>query len=378
MRPVPGREAMEFVVEKKALLKELQCVQGVVEKRTTVPILSNLLLETTGTNLAVTGTDLDVTIRCSCPAAIKVAGSLTVSARKLFDIVRLLPEAEIHFKMATGDSWVNVTCERSRFKIPSLSKENFPDVPSVDGPRHVLSAPAMRHMISRTIFAITQEESRFALNGALLILKPNKMTLVTTDGHRLALISRDADVAGVEGEMKSLIPKKTLVELVKLAASEHETIEFSKDSNHLLFQIGERILISRMLSGQFPNYEMVVPSENDQIGYVSSVELGDNLRRVAIMADEQSKAVKFDLSSGQLDISSHNADMGEAAGSMPVEFEGSSISICFNANYLLDFLSALDVEKVKMALKDGETQGLFGPGGEDEYSYQYVVMPMQL
>lgn len=369
---------MEFIVEKKALLKELQCVQGVVEKRTTVPILSNLLLETTGTTLAVTGTDLDVTIRCSCPAAIKVAGSLTVSARKLFDIVRLLPETEIHFKMATGDNWVNVTCERSRFKIPSLSKENFPDVPSVDGPQHVLPAPAIRHMISRTIFAITQEESRFALNGALLILKPNKMTLVTTDGHRLALVSRNADLAGVEGEMKSLIPKKTLVELVKLAASGHETIEFSKDSNHLLFQIGERTLISRMLSGQFPNYEMVVPSENDQVGYVDSVELGDNLRRVAIMADEQSRAVKFDLSSGQLDISSHNADMGEAAGSMSAEFEGSSISICFNASYLLDFLSALDAEKVKMELKDGETQGLFGPAGEDEYSYQYVVMPMQL
>ena len=369
---------MEFVVEKKALLKELQYVQGVVEKKTTVPILSNLLLETTGTTLAVTGTDLDVTIRCSCPAAIKVAGSLTVSARKLFDIVRLLPDAEIHFKMAAGDSWVSVTCERSRFKVPSLSKENFPDVPAVEGSRYELSAAAMRHMISRTVFAITQEESRFALNGALLILKPNKMTLVTTDGHRLALISSDVDVAGVEGEMKNLIPKKTLVELVKLAASGYDTIQFAKDSNHLLFKVGERVLISRILSGQFPNYEMVIPADNDQVGFVESVELGDNLRRVAVMADEQSRAVKFDLTSGQLDVSSNNADMGEARGSMPAEYEGESITICFNAGYLLDFLSALDADKVKMKLKDGETQGLFEPGQDDEFSYQYVVMPMQL
>ncbi len=369
---------MEFVVQKGEILKELQYVQGVVEKKTTVPILSNLLLETTGNTLTVTGTDLDVTIRCSCPAAVKVAGSVTVSARKLFDIVRLLPEAEIHFKMAGGDEWVAVTCERSRFKVASLSKENFPDVPKVDSQRIELPADSVRYMISRCVFAITQEESRFALNGALLILKANQMTLVTTDGHRLALISAPAEIPGLEGETKSLVPKKTLVELVKLAASGYDVIQFARDSNHLLFEVGERLLISRMLSGQFPNYEMVIPAENDKNVLIPTVELSDTVRRVAIMADEQSRAIKLDLSEGQLDVSSNNADLGEARASLPVEFEGEGLSICFNAGYLLDFLSALDSDRVSVLLRDGETQGLFSPADDEEYSYKYVVMPMQL
>ncbi len=369
---------MEFVVQKGEMLRELQYVQGVVEKKTTVPILSNLLLETTGNTLVITGTDLDVTIRCSCPAAVKVAGSVTVSARKLFNIVRLLPDSEIHFKMSGGDEWVAITCQRSRFKVASLSKENFPDVPQVDSERLELPAASVRFMISRCIFAITQEESRFALNGALMILRPNQMMFVATDGHRLALVSATTEIPGVEGEMKNLVPKKTLVELVKLAASGHDTIQFAKDSNHLLFQVGERILISRMLSGQFPNYEMVIPKDNDRDVKIDTVELSDTLKRVAIMADEQSRAIKLNLSEGQLDVSSNNADLGEAKASLPVEFEGETLSICFNAGYLLEFLSVLDSEKVTLQLRDGETQGLFSPADDEEYSYQYVVMPMQL
>ncbi len=369
---------MEFLVQKGELLKELQYVQGVVEKKTTVPILSNLLLETTGNALSITGTDLDVTIRCGCPAAVKVAGAVTLSARKLFDIVRLLPESEIHFKMAGGDDWVSITCERSRFKVAVLSKENFPDVPKVDSERIELPADSLRYMISRCVFAITQEESRFALNGSLMILKANQMTLVTTDGHRLALISAPVELPGIEGEEKSLIPRKTLVELVKLAASGYDLIQFSKDSNHLLFQVGERLLISRILSGQFPNYEMVVPADNDKQVLISAGELSDTLRRVSIMADEQSRAIKLNLSEGQLDVSSNNADQGEAKESLPVDFVGENLSICFNARYLLDFLSVLDSEKVSLHLKDGETQGLFSPVDEEEYSYRYIVMPMQI
>ena len=369
---------MEFVVKKEDILKELQYVQGVVEKKTTVPILSNFLLETTGNTLAITGTDLDVTIRCSCPAAVKVAGSVTVSARKLFDIVRLLPDSEIHFKMSGGNEWVAITCERSRFKVASLSKENFPDVPQVEGSRVELPAAPVRFMISRCVFAITQEESRFALNGALMILKSNQMTFVTTDGHRLALVSSATEIPGVEGEMKNLVPKKTLVELVKLAASGYDTIQFAKDSNHLFFEVGERILISRMLSGQFPNYEMVIPTGNDKDVRIDTVKLSDTLKRVAIMADEQSRSIKLELNEGQLDVSSNNADLGEAKASLPVEFEGETLSICFNASYLLDFLSVLDSEKVTLSLRDAETQGLFSPVDDEEYSYQYVVMPMQL
>jgi len=368
---------MDFVVKKNDLQRELQYVQGVVEKKTTVPILSNILLETTGNSLVVTGTDLDVTIRCNCSAQVKVSGALTVSARKLFDIVRLLPEADVHFK-SEGRDWMNVTCERSKFKIACLSKENFPDVPEVDGEPIRLDGTALRHMISRCIVAITQEESRFALNGALMILRPGQETLVTTDGHRLALISRTSEAGGVEGESRNLIPRKTLSELSKLAAHGDPEVNFGRSENHFFFKIGERLLISRILSGQFPNFEMVIPQDNNRKVVMNTLDFGDALRRVSVMADEQSKAVRFGVKEGQLEVSSQSADFGEAKETIPVKYEGEEMKICFNAHYLLEFLGGLESEEVCLALKDEETQGLLQPVGDEEYDYKYVVMPMKL
>ncbi len=368
---------MDFVVKKGDLLRELQFVQGVVEKKTTVPILSNILLETTGNKLNITATDLDVTIRCACQAKIKVSGALTVSARKLFDIVRLLPDSEIHFKLANQD-WVNIVCERSKFKIASLSKDNFPDIPSAEATTVKLPPAAVHHMIARCIFAITQEESRFSLNGALLILQPRGLTMVTTDGHRLALITHTAEMAGVDSEMRNLVPRKTLIELSKLSADEESPIEFGSSENHLFFRVGERLLISRVLTGQFPNYEMVVPQENDKKVVLTTLDFADALRRVAIMADEHSRAVRFALEEGNLDVSSNNADYGEAREAIPIEYEGDGLTICFNATYLLDFLSGLESEQVFLLLRDAETQGLFNPGEPGDYDYSYVVMPMKL
>jgi DNA polymerase-3 subunit beta len=369
---------MDFVVKQGDLLRELQYVQGVVEKKTTVPILSNILLETTGTTLAVTATDLDVTIRCvGCPAQVKVSGSATVSARKLFDIVRLLPDDEIHFK-SDGREWINVSCRRSKFKIASLSKENFPDVPESEGTPIELDGGALHYMISRCIYAITQEESRFALNGALLILRPGRMSFVTTDGHRLALVGREIEIGGLEGETRNLIPRKTLAELRKLTASGSPLVAFSKTDKHFFFTVGERVLISRILSGQFPNYEMVIPQDNDKEVHLETLDFSDALRRVATMADEQSKAVRCSLKDGQLEVSSNSADFGEAKEALSADYSGDSMAICFNAQYLLEFLAGLESEKVILFLKDEETQGLLMPEGPEEYSEKYIVMPMKL
>ncbi len=368
---------MQFVVQRGDLLKELQYVQGVVEKKTTVPILANILLETTGNRLTVTATDLDVTIRCGCSAQVKVSGAISVAARKLYDIVRLLPEAEVNFKLADQDR-VQVTCARSRFKVASQSKENFPDVPRVEAEPIVLPAGTLRFMIAATVFAITQEESRFALNGALLVLEPGKLSMVTTDGHRLALVSKPEEIAGVEGELRNLVPRKTLVELSKLAAEEDSTVEFGRSENHLFFKVGERLLVSRILSGQFPNYEMVVPRDNTTQVLLETGGLSDALRRVAVLADEQSRAVRFGLQQGQLDIASNSSDYGEAKETIPLEYDGEPLEVCFNANYLLDFLTGLQSEQVRLSLKDGENQGLFEPADGGDYTYQYVVMPMRL
>lgn len=368
---------MDFVVKKNDLLKELQYVQGVVEKKNTVPILSNLLLETTGNSLIITATDLDVSIRCACPAAVKVSGSLTISARKLFDIVRLLPESDVHFKSTERD-WIQITCERSKFKVAGLGKENFPDIPSVNGKSIHLPAPILRYMIGRSIFAITQEESRYSLNGALMIITPGNLTLVTTDGHRLALITRNVEVSGLAGEIRVLIPKKTLVELSKLAGEDFPTVQFGHTENHLFFEIGKRLLVSRVLVGQFPNYEMVIPKDNHRKVTLNTTEFADALRRAAIMADEQSRAVRLSVKEGQVDISASYADVGEAREVLSVNYKGEPLDIGFNAQYLLDFLSGLESDEVVFELRDEETQGLLQPKAGEEYSYNYVVMPMKL
>lgn len=368
---------MDFVVSKTDLLRELQYVQGVVERKATVPILSNLLLEIAENSLSITATDLDVTVQCNCRAEVKESGSATVSARKLFDITRLLPEADIHFKAATAE-WVNVHCERSKFKVAGLSKENFPDIPLVEGTSFTLPAGALRYMINRSIFAITQEESRYTLNGALLVLTPKHLRLVTTDGHRLVLITHPLETSSVERDIRVLVPKKTLAELSKLTSEDILTVEFSHTENHLFFRVGERFLVSRILTGQFPNYEMVIPKDNDKAIHLSTLDLADALRRVAVMADEQSRAVRFKIHSDQIDISSASSDYGEAKEAVPAAYSGAEIEICFNAQYLLDFLSGLDSENTILELRDRETQGLLRPEEAGDYEYSYVVMPMKL
>jgi DNA polymerase-3 subunit beta len=368
---------MDFTVGKSELLRELQYVQGVVERKTTVPILSNLLFETTGNSLVVTATDLDVTVQCACDANIKVSGSATVSARKMFDIVRLLPEAEIHFKTVSAE-WINVNCERSRFKVATLSKENFPDVPAVEGQTLSLPAQALRYMISRCIFAITQEESRYTLNGALMKVKPGSIMFVTTDGHRLALITHHSEMSDVEGEVEVLVPKKTLVELSKLTSDDIETVEFGHSDNHLFYRVGDRLLVSRILSGRFPNYEMAIPTDNTRELKLNTLDFSDALKRVAVMADEQSRAVRFAIKDGQLEISSTSSDFGEAIETVSVDYSKEPLEIGFNAQYLLDFLAGLECEEVILGLKDKETQGLLKPGDSETYEYSYVVMPMKI
>ena len=368
---------MDFVVKKSELLRELQYAQGGVERKATVPILSNLLLETTGTSLAVTATDLDVTMQCACPASIKTSGALAVSARKLFDIVRLLPESDIHFK-SDGKNWVHITCQRAKFKVASLPKENFPEIPSLDMEIIALPARPLHYMSTRCAFAITQEESRYTLNGALMILDSGNITFVATDGHRLVFISHGVTVEGVESESRVLVPKKALSELSKLTAESDSKVEFGHSENHLFFRVGERLLVSRVLTGQFPNYNMVIPQENDKCAVMNSAEFGDALKRVSIMADEESHAVRLSVKKGQMDIKSSGTDIGEAKESLPADYQGPDLEIGFNAKYVLDFLGGLEGEKVALNLRDGETQGLFKPQPEESYQHQYVLMPMKL
>ena len=256
-----GTGTMEITISKFELLRELTATQGVVERKTTIPILSNYLFEAAGDKLSLTATDLDLSLRTVCNAKVKKEGSCTIPARKLYDYVKLLPDAEITIKLLENH-WVSIRCGRSNTKMVGMAKSNFPSLP-VFPTAGVVKIPAqvLRFMIAKTGFAIASEESRYTLNGALMVLKPESVTMVATDGHRLAHIERSGEkFDGVSGEMKTLIPKKAMDELKALvdAAEDVETIDFAKDESTLFFRIGPRLLTSRQLTGQFPNFEAVL------------------------------------------------------------------------------------------------------------------------
>jgi DNA polymerase-3 subunit beta len=371
---------MEFSIGKNALQKELGFVQGIVEKKNTIPVLSNILIESVGENtIRIIGTDLDVTIRCEVEAdSIGVPGSICVQARKLFDIARLLPEAPVSFRKEDND-WVTVKCENFRSKVPGVSRDQFPEVPSFKSAPMKLSAEIFKSFIDRTIFAITQEESRYTLSGAKFILDKSGAKMVTTDGHRLAYIERrDLGQNAPREALDALIPRKTLAELTKLMTSYEGEISLGADENHIYFEVGPRLLISRMLSGQFPNYEMVMPKSNDKSVVFDSSKLNQAIRRVALMADDRSHAIRFHLAPGNLQISSNNAEEGEAREMVATEYAGDEAEIGFNAQYLQDFLNVVGDGQVAFEFKDGNSQAQLRPAAEADYDYKYVIMPMRL
>ncbi len=369
---------MKFNVTRNELLNELNLVQGVIEKKSTIPILSNILLEAADGRLNMVATDLDVTIRCGCPATVSVEGATTLSARRLFDIVRLLPEdAEISFSLLEND-WVELRSGRSEYKIVALPKENFPSIPEAAPATAQIPGGLIRSLIQRTMFAITQEESRYSLNGALLVLIPGEIKMVATDGHRLAMAEKSLQVPGIESEVRALIPRKTLIEIQKLIGDEDSILEFGRDENHLFFSIEGKQLVSRILAGQFPNYELVIPRDNDKHVIASTRSFGEGIRRAAIMSDEKLRAIRFSLSPGVVELTASCAEAGESHEKVPVEYEGDSLEIGFNPTYLLDFIGVCGSDSLSISIKDSETQGLLKPvGGESDVEYRYVVMPMK-
>ncbi len=370
---------MEFTVKKYPLLEELELTQGVVERKTTIPILSNLLFEGKGNQLLLTATDLELSICTSCEAKIKKDGSGTIPAKKLLELVRLLPDEEIRFKIL-DNHWVQIQSGKKTYKMVGMSKDNFPAIPE---PPHALAkipARLLRGLIERTAFAISVEESRYTLNGGLLILKPEMAAMVATDSHRLALAETDHKFAGLNNEVRVLVPKKALVEIQRLTADagDDSVIEFSRDDSYLFFQAGSRRLVSRILTGQFPNYEAVLPRENNKAVVLDRNELNDAVRRVSQLADQRSRAVKFSVSTEGVEISAQSPEYGEATETIEKPYKGEPISIGFNAQYMLDFLAAAPDGPVRLELKDEQSAGQMRPEADTPFRYRYVIMPMRI
>jgi len=392
---------MEFVAKQSTLLRELSLVQGVVEKKNTVPILANVLLSASDDNVAVMATDLEVSVRSSLTAGVTHPGALSVSARKLHEIVRALPDSEVHFK-ADGENWATISCERSHFRIMGLPKEDFPTLPAPGkGPRITFGVQAFREMIQKVIFAVTTDDARFALNGALMLLGGSSVSLVASDGHRLAHVSRPLAGPGAKGgnaEIRVVIPHKALAELLRMAEEIGGEIVFCKEENQIFFEMGRCTLSSRLLEGQFPNFEKVIPKGNDKVVELSRQSFGDAVRRVSLIANERNRAVRVALSKGKLEVSAKNPELGEANEALAVDYGGDGIEVGFNAKYLLDFVAAVDTEMIAFELKDEATQGLLRPADpprtktkegkkakevketakEASGEYLYVVMPMRI
>jgi DNA polymerase III subunit beta len=377
-----GTATMEITVSKSELLRELSATQGVVERKTTIPILSNYLFEAGGDRLSLTATDLDLSLRTSCNAKVKKEGSCTVPARKLHDYVKLLPDADITIKLLENH-WVSIRCGRSNTKMVGMARSNFPTLP-VFPTAGVVKIPAqvLRGMIARTGFAIANEESRYTLNGALMLLKPESITMVATDGHRLAHVERSGEkFEGVSGELKTLVPKKAMDELralVDSAGSDVEMIEFAKDESTLFFRIGPRLLTSRQLTGQFPNYEAVLPKDNSKSVALHGDDLAAAISRVAQFADERSRAVRLKLEKGELKLSASSTETGESEDSLETDYNGEPLTIGFNAQYITDFLRAVGSGDVRLELKDPQSAGQLRPAESEDYKYRYIVMPMRI
>lgn len=380
---------MEFTVSKNTLQKELALVQGAVEKKNTLPHLANVLVEAgAGGTVSFTGTDLDVTVRADLDADTITPGTACLKARKLFDIARVLPDAPVNIRSA-GAGWAEVTCERSTFRIPGVSADQFPVVPSAVKPAFRLPASLLKAFIQNTLFAVTNEESRYSLAGAKFEIDRDGWRVVTTDGHRLAFVETQAVKATTGADkVDTLVPRKALSETLKLLAAleggaksedSNETVGLAVTDNHIYFDFGSRLLVSRMLTGQFPNYEAVIPKSFAHSATFDAAVLREAVRRVALMAEDHSHGVNFRLTRGQLELSAKAAEEGEGSETLPASYDGDEIEVGFNAAYVQDCLSVVERGEIVFEFKDAMSQTQFRPATTNGHgAWKAIVMPMRL
>ena len=373
---------MEIRLQRDALLAELALLQGIVERRTTIPILSHLLLDAREGKLSLAATDLDVSLSTWCPGEIRRDGAVAVQAKKFHEIVRSLGDAEVELAVDEAASVV-VKAGRSRFRIRGLEADNFPTLPKVDGePAVELALPMLRRMIAKVIFAISTEESRFQLNGALFKAKSNALEMVATDGHRLALV--EAPAGGEDGQQVSvrgaqegvLIPRKALQELTRFDGE--ESVAYRRGEHHLSFRLGKRELTCRILEGTFPDYERVIAKNHDKRPVLERQAFAQAVQRVALLTGERARGVLLHFTPEQLVISAANPDLGEAQEQLACTYDGPELKLGLNPDYLSHFLGAVEARDVRLELKDAESQCVGYPGDGETLRYLCVIMPMHV
>ncbi len=367
---------MHIRVQRGDFLSTLAQVQGVVEAKKTLPILSHLLLEAGEGGLNVFGTDLDVGIRSATPAEILTPGAIALSAKKLYEIMRELPEAPVDLRVQE-ELTAEIICQRSRFKLKGLPIDEFPARPVIPAEGGLgMSPETLRSMIQRTAFAVSTDQTRYTLTGALLQVTSEEARMVATDGHRLAVARAPRDRVTGNGLTEALLPRKALLEASKALREDGEDVRLVPVGNQVAFDLGPTLLICRLIEGQFPNYQQVLPAAQGRGLTVKKEELVGALKRTSTIIGDRTAPTVFDFRRGRLTVSCVNLDLGEAREEVEVQHAEKDLTAGFNARYVLDFLGVVDEAEVSIHLNDALSPALFRPlQGQD---YSCVIMPMRL
>ena len=370
---------MNFTIEKDIFLKALARVQGIVEKRNTIPVLSNVLLEGVDGELRLTATDLEVGMQSTYAANIRKPGKITVSAKKLFEIIKELPDNEVSFN-AKENCWIEVECGKAHFNIVGLSADEFPNFPIPDKANFVsLGSSLCKEMVEKTFFAVSQDESKYNLNGIFCQVQEEskQLRLVATDGHRLSMIEKAIEVSESPELTKGVIlPRKGILELKKLAEEGDGDLLLGFMDNNAVVSKDQTVIIMRLVDGEFPDYKRVIPQNNEQQATIAVDSFLHALRRMIILSSEKSRGVKMSFKQNLLEVSSSNPELGDAREELDIEYDGPELTVGFNARYVLDILQVQDQDSICMILKDNLSPGLVRPVDED--GYLAVIMPMRL
>lgn len=363
---------MKFSIARTKLLEALQVVQNVVGARSTLQILSNALIRAEEGRLWVTTTDLDISVRCSVEADVAVPGATTLPVRRLLGIVRELPEGQILVEVAEDDS-ATVQCGASFFKILGLPVRDFPPVPGAEGPSgYRIDQGAFREMLRKTSYAASQDETRRVLNGVMMAFREGKLTMVATDGRRLALVEHEVEFAP-DAEAEMVLPTKAVNELMHILGEDGE-LKIYGQKNQAVFEFGTVLMSSKLIDGVYPNYRQVIPGGCEERVVMEREELLTSLRRVSLVTTDKSNATRFTFGANQLVISTNTPDVGEARETMPVKYAGKEISVIFNPAYVMDPLRNLDCDQVYIEMNDGHSPALL----KCDLPFLYVLMPLRV
>lgn len=366
---------MKFKITREALLKPLQVVSGVVERRQTLPILSNVLVNIASDRLTLTGTDLEVELMASTALDGAEGGEITLPARKFMDICKSLPE-NAELTITIDDQRALIRSGKSRFNLATLSSHDFPATEKVTGAREYnVAQSVLKHLIDQTQFCMANQDVRYYLNGLLLELRSNALRAVATDGHRLALCDMDSEI--IPGDISQIIiPRKGVVELSRLLSDSDAPCTIQLNSNHIRIDLGDIVFLSKLIDGRFPDYDRVIPKGGDKIVVANREVLRQGLLRASILSNEKYRGIRMNFSNGLLRATVNNPDQEEAEEEIDINYQGDELEIGFNVSYLVDALNAIKQEEVQLTLIDPNSSCLISGIGDE--SSRYVVMPMRL